>query len=192
LNLDRTRTALRRQAGLLLFELICGVVTALLVGSFLAGHIHEVRFAVPALVLHSAVLFTIVASVRQLAWLGQIDYAAPVVAIQHDLARLRASRLRTTRFLLLLSPLLWTPFAIVAAQGLFGFDLYRGFGPGWIVANLALGVAVIPLTVWLTHRYAEQLGRSPWMERLADDIAGRSLATAKGHLDEIARFEEQG
>ena len=190
-KLDRTRSALRRLSALLVFELISGVVAAILLGSFLADHHDTARFAIPAVVLHAAAVFTIVASAWQLARIGRLDYAAPVVAIQHELAALRTSRLRVNRGLLLLSPLLWTPLAIVAAKGLLGLDLYRAFGPAWIAANLAFGLAVIPLAISIARRYSARIENSPLLKHLADDIAGRSLITARDHLEEIRRFEEE-
>ena len=96
LKLDKTRSALRRLTGLLVFELIAGVPAVLLLGSFLAEHYAVARFAAPALVLHAVALFTILASVRQLAMVARIDYSAPILTIQHALAELRASRIRTT------------------------------------------------------------------------------------------------
>ncbi len=191
LKLERTRSVLRGLTSLLLYELISGVIAALLLGSFLADHFDVVRFAVSAIVLHVVAVFTIVASARQLAMIGRIDYAAPVVAIQHELAELRASRVRVTRWLLLLSPLLWTPLAIVAAQGLFGFDVYREFGPLWIAANLGFGLAMIPLVIWIARRFATRFEGSRILKHLADDIAGRSLGRAMDLLDEITQFEEE-
>jgi hypothetical protein len=191
LKLDRARSAMRRLSTLLVFELLSGVVAAILVGSFLADHHDAARFAIPALVLHAAAVFTIVASARQLAQLGRLDYAAPVVSIQHQLAGLRASRLRVTRWLLLLSPLLWTPLAIVAAKGLLGLDLYRTFGPAWIAANLAFGLAAIPLAIVIARRYSARFEDSPLLQHLADDIAGRSLTVARDHLGEIRQFEAE-
>ena len=191
LKLDRTRSALRRLSALLAFELISGVLATLLLGSFLADHHDTARFAIPAVVLDVAAVFTIVASARQLARIGRLDYAAPVVAIQHELAALRASRLRVNRGLLLLSPLLWTPLAIVAAKGLLGLDLYRAFGPGWIAANLAFGLAVIPLAIFVARRYATRIENFALLRHLADDIAGRSLTAATRQLEEIRRFEEE-
>lgn len=191
MKLDRMHSTLRRLAGLLVYELISGVVATLLVGSFLARHFREMKFAFPGVVLDAVALFTIVASIRQLAALGCIDYSAPVLALQHKLAGLRASRVRMTCWLLLLSPLLWTPLAIVVAQGLFGFDIYRGIGSAWIALNLALGLAVIPLAIWIARRHAEQVSGSPLLNHVSDAIAGRSLAAARAHLEEIRRFQDE-
>src|SRR5258708_7163334 len=96
-KLDKTQSALRRWLALPLFELLSGVVTALLLGSFLAEHIHEAKFAAPALVLHALTVFYIAISVWQLAVVGGIDYSSPVVAIQRKLAQVRAVRVRTTQ-----------------------------------------------------------------------------------------------
>ena len=191
LKLDKTQSALHRLVVALQFELFQGVLATLLLGYFLAGHIHAAKFAVPAIVLHAVAVLTIVAAVRQLALIGGMDYSAPVVAMQHQLAELRSLRIRTNRWLLLLSPLLWTPLAIVCAEGMFGFDIYREFGLLWVGLNLAVGLAVIPLAIWVAHRYAERLGRSRILKHLADDLAGRSLTMAMAHLEEIARFEEE-
>jgi hypothetical protein len=86
---------------------------------------------------------------------------------------------------------LWTPLAIVGAQGLLGFDVYRVFGPLWVALNLGIGLTALLLVIWIARRHAEQLGGSRILEHLADDIAGRSLATAMGHLDEIVQFEQE-
>ena len=182
---------MRRLSALLAFELISGVVAAILLGSFLADHHDTARFAIPAVVLDVAAVFTIVASARQLARIGRLDYAAPVVAIQRELAALRTSRLRVNRGLLLLSPLLWTPLAIVAAKGFLGVDLYRAFGPTWVAANLAFGLAVIPLAIAITRRVSTRFENSPLLQHLADDIAGQSLASATRQLEDIRRFEEE-
>jgi serine/threonine-protein kinase len=191
LKRDRTQSALRPLTRLLVYELLSGIVAALLVGAFLGEHFRDPWYAIPAIVLHVVAVFTIGVAIWQLAWLGRIDYSAPVVAIQHDLAQLGTMRIRTTRWLLLLAPLLWTPLAIVAAQGLFGFDVYQEFGLAWVGANLAFGLAMIPLAIGITRRLAGRFAGSQWLEQLTDSIAGRSLAAARERLVEIAHFEEE-
>jgi hypothetical protein len=191
LALGKVRSALRRLAGMPVLELGVDILAVVLFGAFLAEHIHIVRYAVPAIVLHVAAVLKLASTVYQLAIIGRIDYAAPVVAIQRQLAALRAFRIRTTMWVLLLAPLLWTPLAIVAARALLGLDLYRAFGPAWIALNLAFGVAVLALALWIARRHAGALQRSRFLARLADDIAGRSLVAATSYLDEIAHFEDE-
>lgn len=191
LKLDKTRSALRRLAGGPVVECVIDALAVLLLGVLLFEHIREARYAVAILALHVAAIAKLSATVRQLILITGIDYAAPVVEIQRQLATLRALRVRITMWVLLLAPLLWTPLAIVAAYVLLGVDLYRGFGPMWIGLNLGFGVAVIVVAVWLARSHAGWFRRSRFLQRLADDIAGRSLIKATGHLDEIARFEDE-
>ena len=190
LKLDKTRSALKRLAWVVRIELASGVLATLVIGGFLANHIRDVRFTIPALILQSVIVFTIATAARQLTMIGHIDYAAPVVAIQRAVTTLRASRVRTTKWLLLFAPLLWTPLAIVGARGLWGLDLYEG-GGGWLPGSLGVGVAVILLIIWIARRYADLLGHSRFLKRLSNDIAGRSLIAATSFLDEIAQFEKE-
>jgi hypothetical protein len=189
LKLDKTRSALRRLTAQPLMQLLLNGCGALLLGSFLGDHLATPRYAIPALILHAAVLLLLAADLRQLVRLARIDWAAPVVQIQRSLAALRAERIRATQLTLLAAPLLWTPLAIVAAEGLLGFDLYL-LGPAVIATNLAFGLAVIPLGLWIARHLGRRLSPS-FLQRLADNVAGRSLAVAQGHLEEISRFEDE-
>jgi hypothetical protein len=191
LKLDKTRSALRWLRFPPLLALAQSVVAALLLDLFLATHLHEAGFVIPALLLQVVVLYSIVTGCRQLMTIARIDYSAPVIATQRTLGELRASRIRDMQRILLLSPLLWTPLVIVLAKGLLGIDLYRGYGATWLAWNLVFGLAVIPLAILIARRYAGRLRGSRFMQRLADDIAGRSLVTAMGFLDEIRQFEKE-
>ena len=133
----------------------------------------------------------IASAAAQLAMLRAADYSAPVVTIQRTLTKLAALRIRTTQWLLLLAPLLWTPFAIVVARGALGFDVYRWFGMRWVAANLIFGLALSPLLFWAARRFSDRLQQFWIAESLADGVAGRSLSIANGLLNEIVRFERE-
>jgi len=120
-----------------------------------------------------------------------VDYSAPVLRNQRQLGQLRLERLRLTKLALLAAPLLWTPLFIVALEALFGIDAYRLFGGWYLVANLLLGVAAIPILLWLARRYGERLAGRPLLKRLADDVAGRNLTAALDHLAALAAFEAE-
>lgn len=188
--LAKADTATRRLSRLLWLELVMGVATALLTGSFLANHFSEARFVIPAASLHLSVIALLVASIRQLVAIGMLDYDAPIVVIQKRLESLRVERIRATKWTLLCSPLLWTPLLIVALKGLFGVDAHATLGAAFLIANLLFGVLVILLAVWTSRRYAARMGRSPLVQSLMRDLAGDSLNAAAGFLSSISRFEE--
>jgi hypothetical protein len=123
------------------------------------------------------VILTIGSNVRQLLALSQLNLAGSVLATQKALLALRAERLRVNRSLLLFIPLLWTPLIIVLARSWFGVDLYHLL-PTWLAANLAFGLAFIPLGLWLARRFESQLG-------------GRELSEAIQTLDALNRFSEE-
>ena len=49
--------------------------------------------------------------------------------------------------------------------------------------------AIPGISVWLAHRFAGRPIRSPFLQRIVDDMSGRNLLGASRQLDEIARFE---
>ena len=95
-------------------------------------------------------------------------------------------RIRKTKWSFLGAPLLWKPLLVVGLDAL-GIDAYVHLGARYLVANLAFGLAVIPLFLWIARRPRVQ--RSRLLGRIADDIAGRSLGRARAELDSLAAFE---
>lgn len=190
--LGKTETALRRLSRLLWFEILVNLLAVLWIGSFLADHISEPRFAIPAATLHLGAILLIAAGARQLVALKALDYGAPVVAIQKRLESLRAERIRAVKWTLIAAPLAWTPLMIVGLKALFGVDAWSALGVPYVAANLVLGVVVITLAVWLSRRYENRMRRLPAAQRLMRTLAGTSLASATVFLDTISRFEEEG
>jgi hypothetical protein len=185
---DRTRSALRPLAWRLGWELLEGVVAAVLVGVYLAHNFDETRFAVPGLILHALAILSIISTVWQMVLLGRIDYSAPVVGIQKRLAELRAVRCRAWFWVLVLSPLLWALLLVVAVRGLFGGDVYAACGVPFVLGNLAFGL-VFTLVVWTVSKvWAAKAPVSAWREWLRDGLAGTSLTRAKAHLREATAF----
>jgi hypothetical protein len=61
----------------------------------------------------------------------------------------------------------------------------------WLIANALFGVAVIPVMVWVSRSFGDRMAQAPFVQRLMDDIAGRSLTGAKAFLDQVAIFERE-
>ena len=84
---------------------------------------------------------------------------------------LKAQRIRITRWVLILSPLVWTPLLIVGLQVLFGVNFYA-FGGVWLACNLIFGIAFLIAMVWASRRYADRMQGSPAIQRLMNSRAG--------------------
>ncbi len=189
--LSRAETPLRRLSLLLWAELVLDLILVLWLGSFLAEHVSEARFLIPAAVLHLFVIALGGAGVYQLVAIRALDHGKPIVEIQKSLEALRIQRIRATMLVLLAAPLLWIPLLIVTLKGWLGIDAYVVFDGGWLVANVLFGLAVIPLAVWLSRRYASRMERSPRVQRLLRDLAGHNLNAALGFLERLEEFEAE-
>ncbi|MFL6195182.1 MAG: hypothetical protein ACJ75H_13490 [Thermoanaerobaculia bacterium] len=191
-TLGKAETALRRLSRLLKVELFFHILILIGLGSFLADHITQPRFLIPGLVLHLFVLLLAIDGGRQVVAIGSLDIGHPIVEIQKRMESLRLQRLRALRRVLLFSPLIWIPLLIVALKGLLGVDAYAIFDPVWLAANILFGLAVIPLAVWISRRYADRMQRSPLAQRLLRDLAGYNLNAATAYLGTLERFEREG
>lgn len=191
-GLSRTRSVLAR----LLYRVAAGLLLDLalvaVLGLFAAEHVDQLRFLIPALVLDLGAIVLVSRGAREALALKSLDYGAPVIAIQSQLEQIRIHRIRTTKWILLCVPLAWTPLLIVAMKGILGLDAYAILPGNWLAANLALGVAAVPLLLWISRRFTTRFAGSALLQRWLDDIAGRNLAAATGYLDQLARFEREG
>lgn len=189
--LDRTRTALRPLAVGLWVEVAVAAVIALWLGAFLYEHVGTLTVSIPAGVLHVANGLVLAVCVRQLVMIHRIDYTAPVLQVQRELAELRAFRIRSTQAVLLGGIALWTLPLVVGVKTVLGLDFIAVFGLTWLMANVAFGLALIPLVLWVSKAYADRLAEATLVRRLADDLAGRSLTQALRFVDEVTAYEHE-
>jgi hypothetical protein len=128
------------------------------------------------------------ATIRQVVALGKIDYSRPVTAIQKQLEMLRVLRIRITQRALLGGTVVWAPFLIVTARAFLGLDIVNG---PWLWANVAFGLCLIPLAVWISKAFGERMGRFPFMQRVMNDLAGRNLNAASEFIAKLSGFEAE-
>ena len=191
-KMNRVRSPLRRFAFLVGLGALMGLIGPMLLGQFIYEHWAEPRFLLPALVLHIWVIASLAASIRQIVMALQIDYDKPVAAIQKQLESLRVLRIRTTQWALLTGQVVWwIPFLIVALKGCFDVDAYEILSTGYLLANVAGGLALIPLAIWVSRKFGARTGRSPVMQWLMRELAGYNLNAATGFLATLSAFERE-
>ena len=188
-HFDSLATALDRVRRVVWTELLLTAAALIPLGSFLFAHRGDVRYLLPAAILHLSAIAFIAGCANQLIAARAVDYSGPVVHAQRRLTALRRARIRTSKWTLLVAPALWTPLVIVLMKSVLPIDVYATFNARWIAANIVFSLAFIPLMLWIAHRYGERLSRSPLMQRLADDLAGRSLNEATAFANRLAEFE---
>ncbi|HEX4780729.1 MAG TPA: hypothetical protein VH301_08255 [Usitatibacter sp.] len=189
--IERHREGIRKSAPMGPFAMTVWISTLVLLGLFMGTHVHEPSLFATALAIDIWVVATGVVGLRQQHALASLDYGRPVVELQAAVEALRIARISAFNVSFLTGQIVWwIPFAVVVVAGLFGVNLYHSAQFRVFAAwNLAFGVAVIPLAVWLARRYGERLARSSAARHFADSIAGRDIAAAREHLEKLRRFE---
>jgi hypothetical protein len=188
-RLNRSQSALRRAAWLTGLHAALWVVCLVALGNFGYGEIAEPRFVIAAAALGVYAIGMLNCLIRQVAMAGQIDYGEPVAAIQRKVEALRILRIRTTQWGVLIGLVAWVPFAIVVMKWLWDVDAYAVPGGVWLAANVAFGLAMIPLAVWVSKKYGDRMERSSAGRRILRDLAGDNLNAAAAFLGTLAEFE---
>lgn len=189
MNLKPVRSAMRWLRVPLVIETLFALMTVVLLGSFIADNIGAVRFALPAVALDVFAIALLNNLIRQIAITGQVDHGQSIASIQKKLEALRLLRIRYTQGLFLIAVLAWPLLCIVGFKALFGLDAYNIFGSAWVWANVLVGLAIIPLAIWLSRTFGGRLSGSPAMRYIVRTISGNSLNAATDALDELSEFE---
>lgn len=140
------------------------------------------------IVVHVFGVVTIAMAGITLASMAGIDHAAPVLAIQKQLATLRRRYLIGGLVAGLSWWLMWIP-ATLALAALGGIDLY-GNAPAMVWTGLAAGLIGLLGTWWL-YRWSHQPVRAQLGRRIDEGAAGGSIRKTQRLIEEIARFEQE-
>jgi hypothetical protein len=187
-NLNGARTAMQRMTVFLDLEALVWFVIVVALGSFIHDHLSTPQFALPGMAIDLYAIGMLAATIRQIAAARHIDYGQPIVAIQRQVEGLRVWRIRTIKWGVLGGTAMWAPFAIVMFRVLFGIDNYSA---AWLAANVLFGLALIPLLLWVSKRFSDRVGRSPFIQQLMRDIAGHNLCAASEFIATLSEFAEE-
>ncbi|MEO6172387.1 MAG: serine/threonine protein kinase [Arenimonas sp.] len=167
-------------------QMIAGSVIALMAIAFWNANQNIPHLFYAGLSLHIyGVALIIFGGVMQ-GLMSRIDYSAPVLEIQKQLAKTRRVYVIVSSSLGLIWWLLWIPLMMLFFAWAFGADIYTN-APGMILSWLATGVAGLLGSLGFMLWASKRPGLSEKLERSA---AGNSLNQAQKFLDEIAQFEK--
>lgn len=187
-KMSKTGTAMRRFAVFMGMEALLTFFVIVWLGSFIYEYAVVIRFALPAAALDVGAIAILISLVRALVGAIEIDYDEPVAKVQRQVELVRTMRIRSVQGIFLLATLAWVPLLIVTLQAFWGLDAYRLFSGAWLVENVIVGLAMIPLGLWVSKRFGERMSAYPAIRRLMNDLAGYNLNAAARALSSIAEF----
>lgn len=184
INLEGAKSSLRRMTIFAGLELAAWTACLLYLGNYVHANLGWNRFAVSGCLLDLYSIAMLGSLVKQIILARSIDYSQPPVAIQARLVELRLLRIRRTRWGVLAGIAVWTPFVVV----LLGPLANRAEIQPWLLANLGFSIAVVALVIAITKKYGDRFRQSPFLLKLADDLAGRNLNDAAAFAARLSQF----
>jgi serine/threonine-protein kinase len=169
-------------------QILFGALTILIGIAFWSQHRNVVHLFCTGLILHIYGVVTIIAAGVTLGRIRSIDYSAPVLGIQKQLASVRRAYVGSGIVAGYAWWLLWIPFAVVMF-GILGIDIYTA-APGFVLISTAIGIAGL-LAMWGLHRWASSSRSGKFGQRYAESLSGGSLRRAQRVLDEVKQFEAE-
>ena len=191
MKLNDAESAVRKTAVYAAFEAAGWLAIVVWLGGFAASHFQQLGVALSAAAADVMCIGMLVALIRRIAGSLRIDYGQPVSTIQKSVEELRMLRIRTTQWGVLFGTVLWLPWLAVAAQAVFGVDVYKIASPAWLVANGLFGVVLMAVTMWVSKKYGERMQSAPWMRRLMMDLAGTNWNAAVRFVEGVKEFERE-
>lgn len=183
-KLDKARHGLRPLVWGQAIQLAIGVLIAFWAVAFWTTRWHVVHLLVCGVLVQAYGLLLIVFAARVLYLVQCIDYAAPVLVIQRQLADLRAWRVRVESPVnALLGCFIWIP-VLWMNLAWYGIDLWSPGFMLWALSSSLVGLAAVILVLWLMRR-------AGMARRIEDNAAGRSVQKAEAMLADIARFAQE-
>jgi hypothetical protein len=184
--LNRARPAFQRLERRQWAAVVIWAMILLALGGFAADHRAEPVLCLSAILAAGYTIWMLSASLRLAIMLRSLDFAAPVACLLDQAAAVRVHRINQTRWGVLSGSAVWAPFFVVVCQGVFNVEITA---VPWLAANIILGLGLIPLWQIVARRFGGSMARSPAVQRLVDDIAGRTLNEATQALRDLAVFK---
>ena len=186
---SRVEDSLRPLFNWQVIQIVIGIGLAALAGQFWVPRMDQTLMLVSGVIVHVYALGLIVAGIRVVTLIKDIDYGAPVMSLQKRIARLERSYVRAGWILGLPWWLLWIPMALMFLT-MAGIDLSRVPAENWLPANIVVGIVGMILTV-AGFQWARRTSRPGVQARIARMVSGASIDRAKRLLADIERFERE-
>jgi hypothetical protein len=183
---DQARSSLRPLFVGQLVQMLFGLGFIFLAALLWSSKPDAAAVIVAGVIVHAYGVACIILAGIVLGGISKLDYTAPVLAIQTQLARVRRVYILSGMVAGLPWWFMWVPImTIVSALG--GVNLYA-HAPSVIWIGYGIGIAGLLATAWF-HHYSRGAARPKLAKFMDDSVTGNSLRRAQAHIEELKRFE---
>jgi hypothetical protein len=169
-------------------QIICGLLLAGFAARFWFTHLGVVHAMIYGISLHAYGVMLIIFAGRDLELIHRLDYSAPVLELQKQIAALRQWHVRAALWFGITGCLIWIPLILAIAYSA-GADIWlrNSSVVGWlVVSGLVPAALLIGVVLWSRRPGKVKLARI-----LEESSVGRTVNHAQALIDEIAQFERE-
>ena len=129
---------------------------------FIAAYSSDIRFYIPALILLTITIFSLVFEIHRLTLYYSLDSKSAVIEAQKILAQLKKLEILDIYSLFIIIPLFSAPFLIVVSKAFLNLSLYATSST-WLIYQTVGSVAIAVLIIFILRKYPNK--------KLAESIA---------------------
>jgi hypothetical protein len=185
-KLARFRSGLRPLVLGQILQLVVGAVVCVVSAQFWVNHLATPNLAICGVLVQAYGIMFLAFAVRDLILIRRLDYGAPVVVIQKQLAELRAWHIHSAIWYGMGGSVIWLPVLLIMLH-LLGSDqmMDKPHKIWWLISTVMVCLA-FNYGLVLLARSPGNCGRA-----LAASWIGRSVNRAQATLTEIEEFERE-
>ena len=119
---------------------------------FIAAYSSDIRFYIPALILLTITIFSLVFEIHRLTLYYSLDSKSAVIEAQKILAQLKKLEILDIYSLFIIIPLFSAPFLIVVSKAFLNLSLYATSST-WLIYQTVGSVAIAVLIIFILRKY---------------------------------------
>lgn len=186
---SKTAKAFRRHSFWLVVGLLSSVLSTVALLIFIINHLDDQIYLVMATSLMILALAEVITDSRQWLEMKALDFSSSTLIVRKTLDSVRKRRLQMTKWIFLTSILFWWPLVFVIFKGLFNINLIAVVQPSILLASACIGLAFIPVGLFLVSFFSNYFDKSPGFQSFLDGMVGQSFRNARIQMDAIEHFE---